>query len=318
MFCRDPRLDAPRRPGLAPPAERRRPRRARGGDVRRRADPHGRARLLLHAALPGVPRRLRDLGGHRPAAGRDRDDGRAARSRSGRASRCCCGPAGAAAAGLAWPQQRERDRVQLRAALPRARRRRRRALLARGAHRSAGDVARRRLRLRPLPDRGLAQLAARDDRRALPPAHAPAPERAHRGRGAAARRAGADAADAGEGRPPRPRPAPRVVDPPHLARRVVPDAPRPVLRLGAAHRLGAEPRARDPHRRRASSSGGRSSAAASRRRRPSATSPSPSSARRSSASRTSSPAGRSTRSTSTRRGCGACRRCATRTSAGSS
>ena len=59
---RDPRLDAPRRSRLAPPAERRRPRRARGGDVRGRADPHGRARLHVHAALSGVPRRLRDLG----------------------------------------------------------------------------------------------------------------------------------------------------------------------------------------------------------------------------------------------------------------
>ena len=38
-------------PGLAPAADRRRPRRARGGDVRGRADPHRRARLHLHAAL---------------------------------------------------------------------------------------------------------------------------------------------------------------------------------------------------------------------------------------------------------------------------
>ena len=83
----------------------------------------------------------------------------------------------------------------------------------------------------------------------LPAAHPPAAERAHRGRGAAARRAGADAADAGEGRPPRrPTGSARAGSSriwlgawylTHLAA---------VLRLGAAHRLGAEPRARDPHR----------------------------------------------------------------------
>ena len=43
-------------------------------------------------------------------------------------------------AGLASQPQRERDGVQLRAALPRARRRRRRALLARRAHRPAADA----------------------------------------------------------------------------------------------------------------------------------------------------------------------------------
>src|SRR5262249_39300381 len=50
----------------------------RSGDVRRRDDPLRRPHLHVHAALPVLPRRLRDLGPARSAAGRDRDDGRAA------------------------------------------------------------------------------------------------------------------------------------------------------------------------------------------------------------------------------------------------
>src|SRR5262249_3152996 len=73
-----PRLDAAGRSRLAPAADCRRPGRARGGDVRGGDDPLRRADLHLHAALSVLPRRLRDLGAPRPAAGRDRDDGRAA------------------------------------------------------------------------------------------------------------------------------------------------------------------------------------------------------------------------------------------------
>ena len=80
----------------------------------------------------------------------------------------------------------------------------------------------RRLRLRALPDRGLAQLAARDDRGQVPPAHPPAAERAHRRRRAAARPARPDAADARATRPPRAGPAAPALDPPDLARRLVP------------------------------------------------------------------------------------------------
>src|SRR3954454_16271104 len=74
---RIPRLDATRGSGLAPEADRRRPRRAGCGDVRHGSDPHRRARLHVHAALPLLPRRARDLGPHRSAALGDRDDGRA-------------------------------------------------------------------------------------------------------------------------------------------------------------------------------------------------------------------------------------------------
>ena len=223
---RDPRLDAPRRPGLAPPADGRRPGRARGVDVRGRNDPLRRPHLRLHAALSVLPRCVRDLGAARPAARRDRDDGRAARHArdlrraaaapaleprppgsprpAGRQRRPATS-AGDAATPPSLPAdgRRERNVVQLRAALPRPRDRRRRALLARGPHRPSRDVARRRLRVGSLPHRGLAQLAARDDRRALPPAHPPAPERADRGRRAAARLARPDAGDAGRARPPR-------------------------------------------------------------------------------------------------------------------
>src|SRR5581483_7110017 len=92
--------------------------------------------------------------------------------------------------------------------------------------------------------------APREHRSALPPAHPPAPERADRGRRAAPRDARPDAADAGAARASRARPYPLALDPPRLARRLVPDPPRAVLRLGPAHELGTEHRARDPHRRR--------------------------------------------------------------------
>src|SRR5262249_32661999 len=60
---------------------------ARRRDVRHRADPHRRARLLLHAALPVVPRRGRALGARRPAGRGARDDGgAAARARDMRGS----------------------------------------------------------------------------------------------------------------------------------------------------------------------------------------------------------------------------------------
>src|SRR4051794_15524388 len=109
-------------------------------------------------------------------------------------------------------------------------------------------MAHRRLRLRDLPDRGRAQLATRDDRFEVPPAHPPAAERAHRGPRAAPRPAGSDPADAGGDRPPRAGPAPHPLDPPDLARRVVPDPHRGVLQLGPAHGMGPERRARDPDR----------------------------------------------------------------------
>ena len=96
--------------------------------------------LHLHPALSLVPRRVRDLGAPRPAAGRDRDDGRAAAHARDVRRAAAAAPLEPEPRRAASPQRRERDRVQLRAALPRARRRRRRPLLARGARRPAGDA----------------------------------------------------------------------------------------------------------------------------------------------------------------------------------
>ncbi len=192
------------------------------------------------------------------------------------------------------------------------------ALLARRAPRSALGLAPRLVRRGSLPHRRRAQLAAREPRGALPPARAPASERAHRRRRAAPRAARPDAGDAGRARPPRRRPPAVALDPPRLAPRVVRHAPRAVLQLGAAHRLGAQHRARDPHHRRPALLVADRERPPHARRRVSRTSPPRSSARRSSASRTSSRAIRTTRTTSTCRGSGDCRRRATRASAGSS
>ena len=274
--------------------------------------------FTLHAALSVLPRCRRDLGAPRPAARRDRDDRRAAphaRDLRRAAAAAALEPRSNAPPGRFADVTATSFSFEPLFLDPRGRRRR--VLLARGAHRPPRDVARRRLRVRALPDRGLAQLAARDDRGAVPPAHPPAAERAHRRRGAAARRARPDAADAEGGRPPRPRSAADALDPSALARRVVPHPPRAVLQLGAAHRLGAEHRARDPDRGRPPllvADRERAALAAGGARVPRARVhrllvPRP--------RRSSSPAGRSTRSTSTRRGSGACRRSATRTSAGS-
>ena len=102
------------RPRLAEPPHRRRQRRARRGDVRRRAGAHGRARLQLPPALSRVPRRVRALGADRPAARRRRDDGRAAAHARDARHRA---PADAAPAGAPARARRERDELLLRAAL---------------------------------------------------------------------------------------------------------------------------------------------------------------------------------------------------------
>ncbi len=145
--------------------------------------------------------------------------------------------------------------LHLGAALPRARGRRRRALRARGAEGGGAAVANRALRRRPLPDRCGAQLAARDALGRLPARHAPAPERRDRGLGAAAPRPRPDAADAagaGEAGWPHVRggdaPARRA---PGLARRLVRDPLRGLLRRRALEPLAPERRARAPDRDRA-------------------------------------------------------------------
>ena len=273
--------------------------------------------FTFHAALSGVPRRLRVLGAHRPAARGDRDDGRAA-PHARHVRRAAAAPRWAAPAGLAWPQRRERDALQLRAGLSRARR----SPPPRSTGGRRATTGRRRWRVVAFGS-GLFLIAASLNSpletiaAQLPPARAPAPERADRRHRAAARPARADAGDAAMARPPRPATgsARARSSPSGSSRgtgRTSPAFYDWALRTGWA--LNIEHAILIAA---ASSSGGRSSAAGSRRRRRSRISAPASSARRSSASRSSSRAGRSTRSTSTRRGSGACRRCATRTSAGS-
>ena len=105
----------------------------------RRPGAHGRARLLVPPALPVLPRRLRVLCAHRPAARRRRDDGGAAASCSGRLRSCCCARA---CVTRAW-RPRERHRLLVRARLSRAGGRRRGRVRPGGAKRPSRHAGRR-------------------------------------------------------------------------------------------------------------------------------------------------------------------------------
>ena len=208
---------------------------------------------LLFTTGPAYPRYV---GAHGISALTDqrlagrRDDDRAAADARRSASPCCCGRT--CASGSGSPPSRERaglDVVQLRAALPRARRRGRLRLRAAGADGRAavglaGDAVRARRRVR----RGLAQLAAGDDRDPLPARDPPAAERDGRRLGAAAARARPDAGDAGRRSCARGalarRADPAALRPAVLAGRLVRRPPAGVLRLRAAAPVAAERRAR--------------------------------------------------------------------------
>ena len=170
----------------------------------------------FHAALPGLPRRVRALRAHRPAARGRRDDGRAAahardaRVRAAAAARC--------------RRDAARHRVSatsfsFESALPRARRRRRRGVRVGGA--AATGRPRWRAALFAL---GLFLIAASLNSpletiaAQAAAAHPPAAERADRRRRAAPRPARADAGDARVARRARRAPHPRALRAARVAR----------------------------------------------------------------------------------------------------